>query len=194
MTATAWPPLRCKCSRLIATGAAVARLDVKPPAAATGWRSAVATRARSSAPDSLMPQCTPLATKPSTAVVVTRTPRSSARGSGETRRGPRRNLRFRWGESWIDADRRESRRLLESQREIGALDRLSRRTLHEVVDGAQHDHPPGALVIAHAQVRAVRSPRRLGGRRPLVDDDEGRAAIAVGEGSQQTLGRDVPTG
>ena len=68
-TAAACPSARCW--RLIWTGAAVARLVVNTPAAGTGRRSAVATRARSGSPFALTPQATPAASKPGTAVTLT---------------------------------------------------------------------------------------------------------------------------
>ena len=65
MTAAAWPSARCR--RLICTGAAATRLLVNTPAAVTGAPSAVATIARSGAPDSLIPDARPPAANPGTA-------------------------------------------------------------------------------------------------------------------------------
>ncbi len=74
-TAAARPPVVARCSRLTSTGGAVIRLEVNTPAAVTGEPSAVATMARSSAPDALIPQAIPAATKPGTVVTLMGRPR-----------------------------------------------------------------------------------------------------------------------
>ena len=38
--------------------------------------------------------------------------------------------------------------LVEAEGEVGALERLARRALHEVVDGGERDDPAGAVVDA----------------------------------------------
>ena len=76
-TAAARPPVADRCSRHTRTGGAVILLEVNTPAAVTGDPSAVATIARSSAPEALTPQAMPAATNPGTAVTLTGTARSS---------------------------------------------------------------------------------------------------------------------
>ena len=61
-TAAARPSWRWM--RLICTGAAATRLDVNTPVAATAAWSAVATMARSGAPDGLMPLANPPRSNP----------------------------------------------------------------------------------------------------------------------------------
>ncbi len=64
MTPEAMPPLAARWARLTWTGAAAARLVVKVAAVGTATPSSVATRARSSAPEALMPAARPAATNP----------------------------------------------------------------------------------------------------------------------------------
>src|SRR5690349_24312382 len=64
ITAAARPDVARRWALLTWTGAAVALLVVNTAAAETGCPSSVATRARSRAPDGLMPHATPAATKP----------------------------------------------------------------------------------------------------------------------------------
>ena len=76
-TAAARPPVAARCSRVTRTGGAVILLEVNTPAAVTGEPSAVATIARSSAPEAFTPQAAPAARNPGTAVTLTGTARSS---------------------------------------------------------------------------------------------------------------------
>ena len=68
-TAAARPLARWR--RLICTGAAATRLLVNTPAAETAARSEVAIIARSGFPEGLMPDASPPASKPGTAVTLT---------------------------------------------------------------------------------------------------------------------------
>src|SRR5690606_18787224 len=88
ITAAARPPEAARCSRLTTTGAAVILLEVKTPAALTGRPSAVATRARSGAPDALTPHAPPAAAKPRAAVTLTGRPRRPAGRWSPATRGP----------------------------------------------------------------------------------------------------------
>src|SRR5207248_667170 len=115
-TAAARPS--CRCSRLTCTGAAATRFDVKTPAAVTAAWSAVATSARSGAPDALMPHASPPAAKPAAVTLIAARPLGSRREPGDGERG----------------------RLREAEEQIGALDRLARCALHEVVERADREH------------------------------------------------------
>src|SRR4051812_34846609 len=114
--------------------------DVNTPAAVTGRWSTVATSARSGAPDGLIPDAIPAASKPAAAVTLTGT--SS-----------------RWHWSWHEPDRAEPRRLGEAEHEVGALHRLTGCALHEIVERAHGEHSAGARVVPHAHVGGVRSHR-----------------------------------
>ena len=86
ITAAASPPVAARWARLTVTGAAAARLVVKTPAAGTARPSSVATRARSKAPDALIPHARPAATKPFGAVtLMDRHPPSTDRSSRSIR-------------------------------------------------------------------------------------------------------------
>src|SRR5262249_10586399 len=149
------------------TGAAQARLVVKTPAALTGSRLVVATSERSGAPDALMPLAIPAASNPSTAVTLT----LHAPGpDGPSCSGSR-----------PDSRRRATGGLGEAEHEVGGLDRLARRALHEVVDRAHGEHRPGAVVVACGDVARVGAERGLGGRR-RVDHLHERVVGVVGAG------------
>src|SRR2546423_6370036 len=87
-------------------------------------------RARSRPPERLRPAATPAARNPPAAQTA---PGISVRP---------RPLMAR-GRSWSQAGGVEGRRLVEAEHEVGVLDRLSRGTLPEVVDGADRDRPAG---------------------------------------------------
>src|SRR6476659_4914028 len=128
-------------------------LEVNTPAAVTGQWSTVATRARSGAPDGLIPDAIPAASNPAAAVTLTRSP-------------------SRWHWSRHEPDRAEPRRLEQAEHEVGALHRLPGCALHEIVERAHGEHGVGARVVAHAHVRGIRSHGRLRHRRLVGDDHE----------------------
>src|SRR5438874_71271 len=146
-------------ARETSTGAAGALLEVKTAAAGTGCPSAVATRARSRASPGLMPQCTPLATNPFGRTTLIVRPRSRDSSCGlaaaahaptpfASRRRKRRTPSWAGPPSRVHPDRGEAGGLGEADQDVGALDGLARRPLHEVVEGAEHDHPAGAGIGA----------------------------------------------
>src|SRR5262245_35716159 len=162
-TAAARPSARWR--RLICTGAAVARLVVKTPAALTGARFAVATSDRSGAPEALMPQAIPAASNPSTAVTLMLHPPGPGGPSRSGSSFPLPALGPSRSGSWPESGGRETGGLGQAEHEVRGLDRLARRALHEVVDGAHREHGPGAVVVAHGDVARVRAQSGLGRRR-----------------------------
>src|SRR3954451_12827225 len=123
-TAAARPSVRC--SRLICTGAAQARLVVNTPAAGAAVRSSVATIARSGAPDSLMPHAAPPAANPFGAVTLIAGPPSRSR-------------------SRPHPDDRETGGLGQPEEQVGVLHRPAGGSLDQVVDDPEREHAAGAL-------------------------------------------------
>ena len=60
----------------------------------------------------------------------------------------------------------------QAEGQVGALDRLTRRALDEVVERGEGDDPAGALVGVRGDVRDVRAEGGLGRRWLVADDDE----------------------
>src|SRR4029077_6035634 len=139
-------------------------------------RSAVATSARSAAPDSLMPQAIPDATNPGAAVTLTPSPSLS--------RNPRPASLSRQRTSRVQPDKRETGGLVEAEGEVGALDGLPGSALHQVVECGDHHHPASARIEPGGEVGTVGTERGLGGRRAFVDDDEGLVRVEVAQHGQ----------
>ena len=163
-TAAARPSARCR--RLICTGAAATRLVVNTPAAVTGAPSAVATIARSGAPDGLMPDASPPASNP-----------------------------------WTDGDAHGMSPIVgrrgglgEAEHEVGVLQRLARRALHQVVERADGEHGAGAGVVADGDVRGVRAERGLGRRRPVGHVHERLGGVEVAVAGEQAVGAEATPG
>src|SRR6202034_4010367 len=155
ITAPARPPLASRWARLTDTGAAAARLPVKTPAAGTARPSSVATRARSSAPDALIPQASPAATNPSGAVILMP------------------------GSSREDPHDRESGRLVPPVDHVDALNGLARRALAQIVEGTEDEDPPRPLFDPGRELRRVRPEGGLGRRRLLRHRHEGGVGVVL---------------
>src|SRR5918998_4155882 len=156
-TAAARPRVAARWRLLTVTGAATTRFWVNTPAAATGAPSSVATSARSAAPSCLMPQATPAATNPAGATTVTAAP-SGIRPSTVRPSGPSNALSpwaARFARSRVHPHRRQAGALGQVEHQVGALHRLARGPLDEVVEGGQRHHPPGAGVGQGGDVHRV---------------------------------------
>ena len=129
-----------RCSRLICTGAAVARFVVNTPAADTGRRVGGGNDREVGRARGLDAAGEPAGLEPAGC--------GDAHGIVPTAVRPVA--------------------LGEAEQQVGALDRLTRRALDEVVERAEREDRPGALVEADGDVRGVRPQRRLG-RRRFVD-------------------------
>ena len=139
-----------RCRRLICTGAAATRLLVNTPAAVTGAPSTVATIARSGVARLLDARGEAAGLEP---------------GDGRDH-----------GMSPIVGERGG---LGEAEHEVGVLQRLARRALHQVVERADGEHGVGALVVADGDVRGVRAEGRLGGGRAVGDVHERLGGVEV---------------
>src|SRR5215471_12572245 len=190
------PPVAVRWRRLTTTGAATTRFWVNTPAAGTGTPSAVATRARSASPESLMPQATPAATKPGTSVMLIGAP-LRVRAMSIRPCGPRHALCLwfaRFARSRVQTSPGEAGVLGEAQHEVGALDRLAGGALDQVVEGGDGHHPAGAGVGPGGDVDRVGPERRLGLRRPVGHHHERLAVPRHPQAGQQGLGGHVRVG
>ena len=117
MTPAARPAVAARWARLTCTGAAAARLAVKTPAAGTGRPSVRGHHGHVGRATGLDARRAPGGDEPRGAVTLTGTPRHRQPGG-----------------------------LGQAEHQVGALDGLARRALHEVVEGAQTSDPAGAGV------------------------------------------------
>src|SRR5205823_7954246 len=131
-----------------------ARLEVNTAAAVTGCPSPVATRARSGAAGSLIPQATPPARKPPGAVTLTTapSPRLEDMTCGSRKLCPRDGRGVRRARSRVHGGEGQAGALVQAERQVGALHGLAGRALDQVVERAQDDDPSCPVVAAGGQV------------------------------------------
>src|SRR6476660_4874330 len=162
MTARSRPVLTTCCDH--STGAAFTLLRVNTPAAPWSGPS-LNTRARSSAPDALMPAAIPVARNPAGAVTPwARTSRVVSVISVICRLRLRSHLSPPAPKSRRHSHDRKSVRLWPTQRKVHRLHGCAAGPLDEIVDGGDRDERLGILVDGDRQLRGVAADDRAGVR------------------------------
>ena len=159
MTPATRPWAVARWSRLVRTGAAAARFEVKVAAVGTAWPSSVTRSTRSNAPLDLMPEATAAASNPRGVVMLTGTsPPVGVRWS----RGVRRPG---WQPGWPD-----------------------RGPLDQVVDGGERQHPSGPRIDPDGDMGTVRSAGGLGGGGGVGDHHERLVVVGLVQHRHGPLG------